>query len=298
MKLTPLDIRKQEFKKSMRGFDPEEVEAFLIMVADELEIVLREKNQQSDELIKLRTQLRDYQQVEHTLRETLMKATSTVEESRFNSLREAELRIHEAELQAERIIENAKEELQELRSEINLLRAQKESFSRRLRHLLESQIELLDVLGIDDAMIKQNEGEEPQSPALRGRLPRPVLAAEKEQPPAPGLEQPHPPAAFAPLQTPVQTPGAAPAAVGLATPPPAKPASFFNAEPAAPAEPSEPDADSFFARSEGPRIVRGERRFDEPTGMRFSEEPDEEPNEKNGEEEKGRENNLSDQIVI
>lgn len=269
MKLTPLDIRKQEFKKSMRGFDPEEVEAFLIMVADELEIVLREKNQQSDELIKLRTQLRDYQQVEHTLRETLMKATSTVEESRFNSLREAELRIHEAELQAERIIENAKEELQELRSEINLLRAQKESFSRRLRHLLESQIELLDVLGIDDAMIKQSSNtEEPQGPALRGRLPRPVLPAEKEQPPPPA---------------------------------PAAPSSSFTAPPSTPSMPSGPpegETGSFFAHSEGPRIIRGERRFDEPTGMRISDEADEELPDKNGEEEQGRENNLSDQIVI
>jgi len=299
VKLTPLDIRKQEFKKSMRGFDPEEVEAFLIMVADELEIVLREKNQQSDELIKLRTQLHDYQQVEHTLRETLMKATSTVEESRFNSLREAELRIHEAELQAERIIENAKEELQELRSEINLLRAQKESFSRRLRHLLESQIELLDVLGIDDAMIKQSSNtEEPQGPALRGRLPRPVLPAEKENPPAPGSEQPH-----APVSAQAQTHGAAPTASGIAPAgaapaAPAAPSSSFNIPPAGSSGPAEAETGSFFARSEGPRIIRGERRFDEPTGMQFSDESEQELPEKNGEEEQGRENNLSDQIVI
>ncbi len=293
MKLTPLDIRKQEFKKSMRGFDPEEVEAFLIMVADELEIVLREKNQQSDELIKLRTQLRDYQQVEHTLRETLMKATSTVEESRFNSLREAELRIHEAELQAERIIENAKDELQELRSEINLLRAQKESFSRRLRHLLESQIELLDVLGIDDAMIKQSSNEEePQGPALRGRLPRPVLPAEKDQPPAPEPEQPH-----APVTAHPQTQGAAQAVSGMATAAPAT-LSLFAAPPSTPSAPAEDETGSFFARSEGPRIVRGERRFDEPTGMKISDEADEELPGKKGEEEQGRENNLSDQIVI
>lgn len=199
MKLTPLDIRKQEFKKSLRGYDPEEVEAFLIMVADELELLLRDKNLQNDELIKLRTQLRDYQQVEHTLRETLMKATSTVEESRFNSLREAELRIHEAELQAEKIIEQAKEELREIRSEINLLRAQKESFSRRLRHLLESQIELLDVLGMDDALVKQAAEESTPTVALRGRLPRPVLPAD--EPARPETAAPSAPAPAAPAAT-------------------------------------------------------------------------------------------------
>ncbi|MBN2354700.1 DivIVA domain-containing protein [candidate division KSB1 bacterium] len=187
MKLTPLDIRKQEFKRSMRGFDPEEVEAFLIMVADELELLIREKNQLNDEITKLRTQLKDYQQVEHTLRDTLMKATSTVEESRLNSMRESELRIHEAELKAEKIVEQAKEQLQELRSEINLLKAQKESFSRRLRHLLESQIELLDVLGMDDANLKLEEKKE-ESFTPRGRLPRmdtPNTEPEKTEPSPP-----------------------------------------------------------------------------------------------------------------
>ena len=32
MKLTPLDIRKKDFGRSLRGYDPEEVEAFLDMV--------------------------------------------------------------------------------------------------------------------------------------------------------------------------------------------------------------------------------------------------------------------------
>ncbi|HNW61331.1 MAG TPA: DivIVA domain-containing protein [bacterium] len=301
MKLTPLDIRKQEFKKSMRGYDPEEVEAFLIMVADELELLLRDKNLQSDELIKLRTQLRDYQQVEHTLRETLMKATSTVEESRFNSLREAELRIHEAELQAEKIIEQAKEELQELHSEINLLRAQKESFSRRLRHLLESQIELLDVLGIDDAMVKQGDEQPGAGPALRGRLPRPVLPAEPEAP------TPHPPAQTpppAPTQSSLPFPHpAAPAAAPSAA---AAPAPAFAPTPApAPAAPlrwpaAESPAEPFPPRPDGPRIVRGERRFDTPTGMRMVEEDGEEETrdrEQNREPNSG-DNTLSDQIVI
>ena len=125
MKLTPLDIRKQEFKRTMRGLDPDEVEAFLSMVADELELLIREKNSLNDELIKLRTQLKDYQQVEHTLRDTLVRAQNTVEESRTNSLREAEIIMHEAELQAEQIIKEAKDEVVRLRNEINILKAQR-----------------------------------------------------------------------------------------------------------------------------------------------------------------------------
>jgi cell division initiation protein len=282
-----LDIRKQEFKKSMRGYDPEEVEAFLIMVADELEIILRDKNLQNDELIKLRTQLRDYQQVEHTLRETLMKATNTVEESRFNSLREAELRIHEAELQAEKIIEQAKEELQALHSEISLLRAQKESFSRRLRHLLESQIELLDVLGIDDAMSKPSEESAGSSPALRGRLPRPVIPAEPEGHAAPGMAHPQSAAAAHAMPPPYQPASSVPPAAATSVPP-------HSVVPPA----GEPASESF-SHSEAPRIIRGERRFDEPTGMRIvDEDAEEEMRDKDQEQERGQDNNLSDQIVM
>jgi cell division initiation protein len=150
MKLTPLDIRKQEFKRTMRGLDAEEVEAFLSMVADELELMLREKNQLNDEVIKIRTQLKDYQQVEHTLRDTLVKAQNTVDDSRVNSRKEAELILHEAELQADNILKEAREELLTLRHEISLVKTQRNSFIARLRHLLESQVELLEVLQIDD----------------------------------------------------------------------------------------------------------------------------------------------------
>ncbi|MBN1559104.1 DivIVA domain-containing protein [candidate division KSB1 bacterium] len=150
MKLTPLDVRKQEFRRTMRGLDPEEVEAFLVMVADELEFHIREKNQLNDELIKLRTQLKDYQRVESTLRDTLVRAQSTVEDSRTNSRREAEIIIHEAEIQADNIIKESREELLNIRHEISLLRAQKDAIAKRLRHMLESQLEMLEVMEIED----------------------------------------------------------------------------------------------------------------------------------------------------
>jgi len=134
----------------MRGFDPEEVEAFLVMVADELELLIRDKNQMNDELIKLRTQLRDYQRVESTLRDTLVKAQNTMEDTRANSRREAEIILQEAELQADNIIKEAREELLSIRHEISLLKAQKDAIAKRLRHMLESQLEMLEVMEIED----------------------------------------------------------------------------------------------------------------------------------------------------
>jgi len=150
LKLTPLDIKKQVFKKVLRGYDPIEIETFLEMVAEEFEALIKERNDLSDEVLKLKTQLRDYQEVEKTFKESLMNAQQTINQSRENSKREADLIIKEAEVRAEKIIENAKMQLIEMKNELMVIKAQKDSFAKRLRHLLESQLELLSVLEIDD----------------------------------------------------------------------------------------------------------------------------------------------------
>lgn len=165
MKLTPLDIKKQEFKKSMRGYDPVEVDTFLEMVANQLEALIREKNDLTDEVLKLKTQLRDYQDVEKTLKETLMTAQQSINESRENSNREAELIIRDAEMKAEKLLENAKLRLAEMKNELVVIKAQKDSFARRLRHLLESQIELIQVLELDDMGYGRTERRTQQSSA-------------------------------------------------------------------------------------------------------------------------------------
>lgn len=166
----------------MRGFDPEEVEAFLVMVADELEFHIREKNQLNDELIKLRTQLKDYQRVESTLRDTLVRAQSTVEDSRTNSRREAEIIIHEAEIQADNIVKESREELLSIRHEISLLRAQKDAIAKRLRHMLESQLEMLEVMEIED--FKHFEGKRAEK---MEQSPQTQQAMKRSVPPQPSV---------------------------------------------------------------------------------------------------------------
>ena len=150
LKITPLDIKKQTFKKVIRGFDPIEVETFLEMISEEFEYLIKEKNNLSDDVLKLKTQLQDYQEVEKTFKESLMNAQQTMNQSRENSKREATLIIKEAEIRAEKTIEIAKKQLIDMKNELMIIKAQKDSFAKRLGHLLESQLELLKVLEIDD----------------------------------------------------------------------------------------------------------------------------------------------------
>ncbi len=150
MTLTPLEIKKQEFKKNLRGYDPVEVDAFLELVSEELEDIIRDKNELADEVLILKTQLRDYKSVEKTLQDTLMSAQESIKDSKENSNREADIIVREAELKAEQILEHTKLRLAEMKNELVLVKSQKDSFARRLRHLLDSQLELIQVLELDD----------------------------------------------------------------------------------------------------------------------------------------------------
>ncbi|RMG68802.1 MAG: DivIVA domain-containing protein [Calditrichaeota bacterium] len=152
LKLTPLDIRKPDFRRTLRGFDPIEVQTFLDMVAENYDKLLEENKALNRRIIELETKLQDYQETEKTLRETLLNVQEVKKQSEESSRRQADLIIKEAELKAMEIMENARKQARQMREEVNWLKSQKESFINRLRHILISQIELLSVMEIDDAI--------------------------------------------------------------------------------------------------------------------------------------------------
>ena len=150
MKLTPVEIRKQEFKKSMRGYDTVEIDTFIELVANEYENLLQENEGLKKQIISMEAELKHFKEAEKTLKETLYKVQETSQLSKANSEKEATLIMKEADLHAAQITEKAKMEVHKMREELVALKQQKDSFVARLRHLLVSQIELIDVLSIDD----------------------------------------------------------------------------------------------------------------------------------------------------
>lgn len=157
MKLTPLEIRNQEFRKALRGLDPVEVQTFLEMVSEHYEETLEENKTLSRRIIELETKLQDFQENEKNLRETLLNVQEVKKQSEESSRRQADLIIKEAELKALEIMENARKQTRQIREEVSWLKSQKESFINRLRHILVSQIELLSVMEIDDVLPAESQ---------------------------------------------------------------------------------------------------------------------------------------------
>jgi cell division initiation protein len=137
-------VRKQEFGKSMRGFDCDEVRAFLNTLADEYEAVLVDNKQIRERTLDLEDKLGEYQRMEKNLRDTLLTAERLTQETRDNAVREGELIIRDAEMKARGVLEECRLRTEELRREINGLRKEKESYLARFRLLAEAQIQFID----------------------------------------------------------------------------------------------------------------------------------------------------------
>ncbi|MBN1398814.1 MAG: DivIVA domain-containing protein [Bacteroidetes bacterium] len=150
MKVTPLEIKHQEFKKTMRGYDTIEVDTFLEMLSNELEDMIRENRAQKDKIIELETQLSDYKNIERSLQQTFIQAQETSGKSIENSKREAEIIIKEAEVKASQIVEKARLDFAHIKEEISQLKARKESVVSKLKVLLSSELNLLRALDVEE----------------------------------------------------------------------------------------------------------------------------------------------------
>ncbi len=159
MRITPLDVRKQDFARSMRGFDCDEVRAFLNTLADEYEAVLMDSKQIRERTLELEDNLGEYHTLEKSLRDTLLTAERLTQEAREASAREGELIIREAEQKARGVMEECRLRTDELRRELIGLRREKETYLARFRSLAEAQIQFVDAHRTDFEDLDRRLGE-------------------------------------------------------------------------------------------------------------------------------------------
>lgn len=144
MRITPLDVRKQDFRKAVRGFDCDEVRAFLSTLADEYETVLVDNKQIREMIMEQEDKIQEYQGMERNLRDTLMTAERVMQETRENATKKGDLIINDAEMKAQRVLEECRLRTEELRREMVNLRKEKESYLARFKSLAEAQIQFIE----------------------------------------------------------------------------------------------------------------------------------------------------------
>jgi DivIVA domain-containing protein len=151
-RLMPLDVRKQEFKKAMRGYDALSVEDFRSRVADEMERIVRERITLEERLRAAEEQLLVFREREKAMNDALIAAQQLRAETREQAEREAQMLVREAEADAERRLERARRELERLETSGQDLARRHHAYLSSLRALVERQKAELEALAGSEAL--------------------------------------------------------------------------------------------------------------------------------------------------
>ncbi len=198
MKITPQDIHNQEFKRSLRGYDMDEVDAFLQQIADELEVLTSENAELKDRVKELTLRMGEFEKKDELLEKTLLAAQQATEQMKEASRKEAEATSTAAKAEAVKIIERARLELITTDRKVQDMKRYHYEFIIEYKALLDRHYRLLSEM-VDAAKAEREErtpaavnemktaGKEPEAGVAGGRTAdraKPLL----EEPGAPGSE--------------------------------------------------------------------------------------------------------------
>ena len=147
MNLTPLDIQKQTFARVLKGYNTDEVRAYLQLIAEEIERLVRDLDRASRENAMLREELDEHNARERILKDTLLSAQKVSEDVKANAAKEATLIVKDAELLSERLTAQAMSRLADLERTIQDLKMERKMARNKLQTTIDTiqQLLMLDV---------------------------------------------------------------------------------------------------------------------------------------------------------
>ncbi|MDK2586185.1 DivIVA domain-containing protein [Romboutsia sedimentorum] len=142
--LTPIEIENKEFKKSLRGYKEEEVDEFLDVVKEDFEHIYRENLELKEKVKLYQDQINKYENIEETLKATLISAQSAAEDTCSAANRKAKIIVEEADLKSRQVIEIANNRVIEIRKEYDTMVKEFKIFRNKFKSLLEDEIRNID----------------------------------------------------------------------------------------------------------------------------------------------------------
>ncbi|MDX1585474.1 MAG: DivIVA domain-containing protein [Balneolaceae bacterium] len=153
MKLTALEIKQQNFEKSIRGYDKAEVQAFLNLMSNEWEHLVAKNRELEQQIESLEEKLKHYERVEEALHETLQTAKESAEQKLAGARKDARNKIEKAEMEADTIVREANQQRQQIRQSILRLLDRRKEIIGGIRSYLELAQESLDQFSKDEAAL-------------------------------------------------------------------------------------------------------------------------------------------------
>ena len=144
----------EKFSIVKRGYDPEEVNKFLDNVIAKVDAMVKEDKEKSNKIAELsrlekeneelRDKLARYEKMEGTLQKAIVMAEKTSEQIKYNAQHESEAILDDAKGKANRIINEALLKAEKAENEANMLKRNINIFKRRIKDIINAQIEVVD----------------------------------------------------------------------------------------------------------------------------------------------------------
>lgn len=144
MRITPMDIEQQEFSKSFRGYNEEEVDDFLDKIVKDYEELINENVRLNEEIERMQEKLKEFSEIEETLRSALLSAQKSAEETKGRVESEAKIIIEKAELEAKSLKQQVFQREDLVKNEIDNLRRYKFIFKEKFKSMLNLYLKMLE----------------------------------------------------------------------------------------------------------------------------------------------------------
>ena len=151
--ITSEQIHEKEFSYKMRGYNDAEVDEYLDQLAAFIDNMAKENKDLRDRLKNTADQLTYMKTLESTLRDTLITAQRSAEETTHNASLRAEGIIRTANEESEKIIARANEEAEAIRRQLTALKQQAAVYRTNFKMLLGAQMQLLEDSGIGKEVV-------------------------------------------------------------------------------------------------------------------------------------------------
>lgn len=144
MKVSPTDIRRKEFKRSVRGYLEEDVDVFLDTVADGVEALSKENTSLQERVQALEEQVAGHTHIREALEKTLVAAQLQSEEIRSKAEKESQSIVQDAESKARAVVEDLYSQTRKVQQTLMQLKLLEEDFRFKFRALLEGYLKLVE----------------------------------------------------------------------------------------------------------------------------------------------------------
>jgi DivIVA domain-containing protein len=170
-KLTSHDVRAQEFQRTLRGYDTNQVDEFKQRMAEEIDRLVRERVQLDERVKGMSEQLRAYRDRERAMNDALVSAQQLRSEAQTQADREREVSLRESQAEAEkllmqarmeveRMLQHARTEEQRLLQGNEMVRRQFMGYLASFRQMLERQLHEVEALSSESMAASDHASEQ------------------------------------------------------------------------------------------------------------------------------------------